>query len=885
MSAPCGWWLRLRRGLRRHRFEADMAEEMRHHIELDTARRIALGEDPAEARRLAAAEFGSVDARTEEVRDARLGAWCEQRWREVRFAARSLRLSPGFSAIAVISLALGMGAGTGVFSVANAILLRSLPVPDPHQLRVLHWAGDDLRINSLSGGDTAFTPPHFFELRDQAAPLADVFGFIPLGEAVLRGRHESFAARGEIVSDNFFSALRVRPTLGRPLQPGADFSGTGNVVVLSHACWESRYTKDQNAIGQTLAINGEPFTIVGVAPAGFAGVEAGQTTDFYVPLSTDSPFLYRKITSNFHWYVRIMARLKPGVDEAQLGAALNVAWSRMAANFMQQPRIRLSSGDGGEASNREAYRRPLLLLLSVVALVMLVACANLAGLTLARGAAREHERSVRAALGASRGRLIRESMVESVLLALAGGAGGMLIAGWLRRGIGHLLAGPLGQLDFDFATDRRVLGFSCLLVLLAAILSGLVPALRAGRVDPIEGLKNRGSTGAISSRLGKILVATQIGLSLLLLTGAGLYVRTLANIAAIDPGFSTENLLLFRLNISGSPGANADPAPYFGRLQDALAQLPGVQEASLVEFPLLSGLSSGGGEMDGKAINPRRLSVGETFFSTMGITLPRGRALEPGDSETAPKVVVVNEAFVAAYSPDRDPIGRSVHVWDADWQIVGVSRNVKYNDIRTAEPPTVYFPFRQRFYGRFKTTHLHTPYFTLRTTLPPLALAPAVRQLVGRLDPDVTLTRFTTQEDVRRTNIGRERLFAILCGALGGLALLLACIGIYGLIAYDVTRRTREIAIRMAIGAQPGDVVRPIVRQGMILATIGISLGIPMALGLARLVENQLYDVVPYDPLTLMTVSLGLFMVAIAATLLPAVRAARITPLVALQNS
>lgn len=808
---------------------------------------------------------------------------------DLKLALRQLAKAPGFTAIAILSLAIALGAGTAVFSVVNAVLLRSLPVPNPQELFVLHWTGKQLHIPSWSGGDTSFTPPHYFRLREQAGGQADIFGYIPVENQIVRAGNELFSANGLVVSDNFFSGLQVKPLIGRTLLAGEDYAGSGVSVVISHACWERYFASQPEVLGRTIAVNGHPFSIVGVLPRGFGGPQAGKPADFYVALSTGSPFLYREITSNFHWYVRIMARLRPGSTEAQLKASLDLAWSSEAAEFMQAPRLRIEPGMTGETTDRSLYQKPLFLLLGVVAVVIFVACANLAGMSLARGAGRTHELAVRAALGAGRWRIVRQSLVESLLLALAGAALGVLIAGSLRVGVAQLLTGAQGELHYDFAFDHRVFGFALSTALLTAVLSGLLPALRASRASSVDGLKSRGTLGTPRLRTGRLLVAGQIALSMILLTGAGLYVRTLINMAGISSGFSTAELLLFRVNIQGSASANAQPAEFYAKVQERIARLPGVQSACLVEFPLLSGTNSSGGVhlTDGfgnpSEFSTSRLTVGEPFFATLGVPIVQGRGFVATDHAEAPKVVIVNEAFVRHLPPHENPIGLQFRMWDAKWQVVGVCRDLKYSRLREAAPPTTYFPFQQRFYGRFKHAHLRAPYFAVRTQLPALALTAAIRHALNELDPATAVGEFATQDDVRAQSIGQERLFALLCSGLAALAVLLACLGVYGLMAYNVSRRTGEFGIRLALGAQRTDVAWPILREALLLACIGAAVGLPASLAVTRLIESQLYGVQPNDPLTLVLVSGVLITITMFAASLPARRATRVNPIEALR--
>lgn len=867
-----------------------MSAELEAHLEGLVARHIAAGMSPEEARHAALRSFGGVEQIKERCRDERRSLGLEEFGRDLAFGLRALRRAPGFTAVAVLSLALGIGAATAVFSVANAILLRSLPVPHPEQLRVLHWSGTSLHIPSWVGGDTSFTPPHFFRLREQAAGQAELFGFVPLSNLVAQVQGNSFRAQGVMVSDNFFAGLGISAYLGRTLAPGEDYAGAGGNVVVSYALWEKQLDANPEAVGQTITVNGTAYTLVGVLPRGFTGVQGGESAEIFVPLAAKSPFLYREITSNFHWYVRAMGRLRPGADEAQLTAALAVVWAREAAEFMGSPQLRLEAGRGGETEDRRVYRWPVLLLSGVVAAVLLVACANLAGLSLARGAARQHELAIRAALGSGRWRLIRQSLIESLLLALAGGVLGVVLALWLQQGIARLLAGSRGELRYDFSLDGRVLGFALLIVLVTALLAGVLPALRAGRIDPLDGLKSRGVLGLARLRSGRILVVAQIAVSLVLLTGAALFVHSLAKLAQINAGFSTDKLLLFQVNVAGA-AAGAQPTQYYDRVQRALAALPGVRSASLIEFPLLSGGSGSGGfdSFSGRArtgqqsINTRRLTVGETFFATVGVPILRGRAFAAEDSESAPKVAVVNEAFVRKYLADEDPVGLSFRMWDAEWRIVGVCHDIKYNTLKGDVPPTTYFPFRQRLYSRFKLTHLRTPYFAVRTVLPPLTLLPAVRRAVLAIDPNVALTEATTQEEVRARSIGPERLFALLCGGLAMVALLLACVGLYGLMAYNVTRRTTEFGLRVALGATTRAIVRPILGEALALAGLGVALGLPLTLALIRVLGNRLYEISTGDAWALVPATGLLAVVALLATWLPARRAAQADPMTALR--
>jgi len=821
---------------------------------------------------------------------------------DLRYGLRMLAKNPGFTAVAVLSLALGIGAGTAVFSLVNAILLRSLPVPNPQELRVIRWTGDYVHMTSLneplattSGSRMSahsVTHPAFLNLREQGAALANIFGFQPLQDITARAKSEAFTTRGMMVSDNFFSGLGVHPFMGRLLNAEEDFKGSATGVVITYDWWERHLALDPGVLGQTVVLDGTGFTVVGVLPPEFSGVVPGDPSEFYVPMAAQSQFLYRPITESYHWFVRLMARLRPGVSDTQLRATLDVAFAREAGAIMKDPRILMEPGRGGLAIDRNNYRKPLLLMLGVVGLVMLVACANLAGLSLARGATREHELAVRAAIGAGRWRLVRQSLTESLVLASLGGGFGVLVAMWGKTAISRLLAGSADGLHYDLSLDLTVLSFSLATALVTGLLSGLLPALRAGRVDPLGGLKSHGALSAPRLRAGKVLVAAQVCLSLLLLTGAGLYLRTLVNLTHIDAGFNTESLLLFQLNPGGAGYDDvARRTTFYAQVQDSLSAIPGVRGATFLGYPLLNNTGwSGWFFLPDRFADYRegmqsyRLTVGETFFATMGIPVLQGRGLSAADAEGAPEVVVVNETFAREYSPDRNPVGRTVHILMYDWRIVGVCRDAKYLNVKEAAPPTVYFPFRQISYMPSMRNNYRNAYFALRTALPPMALTTAARKAVAAIDPNVPLANITTQDAVRDRNINQERLLATLCGALAGLALLLSCIGLYGLMAYHVARRTREFAIRMALGASRRNIADPILREALLLAALGVAIGVPVALTLARFIKSQLYGVAPTDPVTLIGAGVLLIAVAVLAAWIPARRAAKVDPMAALRH-
>jgi predicted permease len=550
---------------------------------------------------------------------------------------------------------------------------------------------------------------------------------------------------------------------------------------------------------------------------------------------------------------------------------------------MKEPEMLVQPGRGGLAFERDLYGRPLLLMLGAVGLVMLVACANLAGLSLARGIARQHELAVRAALGARRWTLIRQSLTETLILAALGGGLGVLLALWGREMLSRLLAGAATGLHNNLSLDLRVLGFTVVSALVTALLSGLLPTLRASGSDPVNGLKARNTLGAPRLRAGRVLVVAQVSLSLLLLAGAGLFLRTLANLKAIDTGFDTEKLLVFQVNPGFAGYQDAQLTAFYERVQNDLAAIPGARNAALTVFPLLDNKSSSGGfSISGRPSQSdnqqtHRLVVGETFFDTLGIRLLDGRTLSAADDATAPKAIVVNQTFADRYFPGENPIGRAIGTWRAEWRIVGVCADTKYDNIRAAVPPTIYIPFRQ-FPLRFGA------FFAVRTTLPPLELATAVHKTIAAIDPAVPVARLTTQTQLVDGTISQERMTATLCAVLAGFALLLSCIGLYGLMSYNVARRSGEVAIRMAFGARASEVARAVLGEALLLVSVGIVIGLPAAVAVTRLIQSHLYGVQPIDPATFASVTATLAAVALAAAWVPARQAARVDPMVALRN-
>jgi len=823
--------------------------------------------------------------------------------RDIRYGARVLGRSPIFTAVAVVSLALGIGAGTSIFSLVNAILLRSLPVPNPHELRVIKWSGADWeswqeKIAADTGRDRFnrwvshfVSIGGFHALREQCAAQANIFGFCPIpGGSAFRARHEPIWTQGLLVSGNFFSGLGVRPLIGRLLGMNDEGAGAAPAVVISYRCWEEEFGLDPDIAGQSITVGAFSFTVVGVLPREFPGVEPGASAYFYVSLSAQlqlSPMLTRGDPDV--WWVRPIARLRPGVSDAQFQAALQVLFTRQAdAIKMKEPKIWTKSGRAGPGEERDKYEGSLVLLFWVVGVVLLVACANLAGLMLARGAARQHEFAVRAALGAARLRLVRQSLTESVLVALLGGGSGLMIAIWGKTAIGRLLADSPDGLHYNVSLDLKVLAFTLAVSLATALLSGLLPALREARVDPMASLKDQAVLGAPRLRVARFLVTAQIALSLLLVAVAGLFVRTLVNLAHVNNGFTIDHILVFGLRPDNIGYHRSQIPAFFDNALESLAALPGVRSAAFVVHRPLTYQGSSRpykiqGDKSGSGFNARacRSIVSESFFKTLGLPLVLGRELRATDNAGAPRVAVVNEMFVRKYLAGRNPIGVIISEEEngGDWEIVGVCRDANYRHIKEDLRPIVHFSFHQRPAPLVS--------FILRTTLPPLALIGPARQAVAAVDPRVPLNDISTLEQIRDTSFREQRTIATLCGSLAVLALALSCIGIYGLMAYQVTRRTGEIGIRLALGATRWQIAGPILREAVALACIGIVLGMPLTLALVHGLyspANTFYGVGPSDPLTFCGAATLFLGVGLIGAWIPARRAAGVDPMVALRS-
>jgi predicted permease len=830
-------------------------------------------------------------------------------WHDMRFALRQLHKSPGFTVVTILSLAIGIGANTAIFSSINGVLLKSLPVRDPQELRILGWTGSDISIGGLTSDSigrsksgqwsrSVFPYPLYRDFAENAQGLSDLFAFSYLEEGMtIRAHGVAAVAHGLMVSGNFFDAYGASVLIGQPITPQDDRPDAAPTAVITYRFWRQYYACDPHVLGQTLIVNLVPFTIIGVLPKHHRGPMSGDPSDFYVPIATQPRLMPDDdmLARSDDWWVRIMGRLAPGAGEARACTSLLVLFKGFLSTSddrIHQPKILLQEGKRGLGMMYSSIAFVLAMLQGLVGLILLIACVNVASLLLARGAARQHEMSVRAAIGAGRWRLIRLSLVESLVLSLAAGAVGLVIntankaaiAGFMARSLArtqeHL--SYMGDHDatgmhLDQETDGTVLVFVLGIALLTTIVFGLVPALRAGRADPLEGLK--GSSGRLAPRLrlGKGLISVQACLSTLLVITAGLLTRTVVNLYRVDPGFDTENCLTFHLNLLDSTPESKNPVDFFDRVRTNIAGIPGVRSVafSTPGFPGAGWYAdvSVPGHSDEEVTMPM-YCICEGWFDTIGVTLLSGRDFNRIDSRRSSRVAIVNEAFVHECFDGEHPVGKPVNYNDDAYHIVGVCGNHK-TDVRGGASPIIYFCQYQRRHGNVT--------FTVRSVLPPLSLVTAVRKAVADNSPDLPLEEVATHEQLLAESIVMERFFALLCGSLALLALLLSCIGIFGLMTYNVTRRTGEIGICMALGARPRDVAWPILREALVLTGIGVVAGMPVALGLTRLIRGFFFGVAAHDPATIIAAVVVLLGVAILAAWIPARRAAKIDPMEALR--
>ena len=942
--------------LARRKAEERMSEEIEEHLALQTADNLRAGLSPAEARRAAILKFGAVEAVKESYRAERGMPFIEAVLQDLRYALRMISRSPGFAIVAILTLALGIGANTAIFSVIDAVMMRPLPVRDPQQLMLLSWrTRTEAKVHGSSYGDCNnshtsgcdFSVPFSRTVRAQTNLFSGLAVFAGPLDINLSGNGPAVIARGGYVSGDYFSTLGLKTILGRPLGPADDQPSAPAAIVLTYNFWQRAFGGDPSIAGRTVRLNNVDAIIVGVAEPGFSHLTPGKTQDFVMSFSMVDRVRSEwwrdgsRINDPSVFWAVIVGRLKQGVSIPQAQASLSTLFRGEVENASvltdaDAPAVVLEPAREGLNGQSFEVAPMLNVLMAAVGFVLLIACANVAGLILARSTKRQKELAMRQALGAARGRIARQLLTESLVVSLAGGALGVLVAIWGVKALVSLIGSQAADgFPFVVAPDWWVLGFTAAITLATGILSGLAPTLRSARSDLTPTLRENASSvpgGVVHSRwrfrLGDALVVAQVAISIVMLIGAGLLVRTLSNLRHLNPGFDTESILLFGINPTIAGYQDLQTVQLYRELQQRFAALPGVSSVSYSEEALLSQSQSGTGvHLDGTPpkshVTTDLLPVGADFLSTMRIRLLAGRSFTSIDfaqadathaavtavekaakaqtgsarlpswsSSTnaarltephlAPIPVIINRTFARKYLAGKDPIG--LHMGDPQgdkpslrpqpgYVIVGVAENSKYASLRKEIQPTMYAPLTG-----------NSAHFELRVSVDPMTLVPAVRKIVAETDSNLPLSDVRTQTQQIEQILSQERLLSRLSSFFAVLAMALACIGLYGLLSYEVARRTRELGIRIALGAQRRNLMRLVVRQGFVLALAGVAIGISAAIGVTRLMRSILFDVRSYDPATYAGVASLIVLVALAACSIPARRAMRVEPMVALRE-
>ena len=916
-----GWFGAFLAGIRaignRGRVNGELDEELRGFMADSEAEKVRRGMSAEAARRAARVEMGSTAVVRHRVWASRWESAVDGFGQDLRLALRVLAKSPGFLAVAVISLGLGIGANTAIFSVAKRVLFDALPVARPAELRMLTWRSGHERLVPPVWGDISSTPdgglesntfsyPVIEALRRQKDVFADLVAFKDVPVTATVGNLPE-VVDAQMVTGNTFAAMGVGTLIGRPLSEADELgNGSGRVAVVSEGFWTLRMGGSATAIGSVIHLNGVPVTVVGVAPARFTGLTMGRRVAVFVPLAMQ-PELAPRAQGNSvslldnpeSWWLTALIRLRPDVGEAKAQAALDVALRQAAAPVLRGKdagafRLVLAPGARGVDELHGQFAEASYVLMGLAGLVLLLACVNLANLLLARAAARQREMATRMALGTGRGRIARQMLTESLLLAGLGGAAGLLLGFLGRNGIPRMLADPgldtatrIMQVDFDWG----VVGFTAAVALGTGILFGLAPAWRA--IGDAKGSLREGSHSVAGQRgkgLGNGLVVVQVALSTLLLIGAGLFVRTLHNLGNTALGFQSDHMLLFRLNPPRSVYDDARAMRFYAGLEERLAALPGVRSVTMSTIAIMGDGHSGtsfhvtGTPVDREQVRVQINGVGQDFFQTMGIPILQGRGFTAQDTANSPKVAVINQALAKRFFPKGDAIGRRFEAdaedVDVPATIVGIAADTRYADLRSDTPPTFYISHKQQLAAGRRVVEI-------RTAADPGSVLNEVRAAVAAEDRDLPLIDVRTMEQQVASTIGQERIFARLTSGFGLLALGLAAIGVYGVLSYNVSRRTSEIGIRLALGAQAGAVRWMVLRESLLLLGIGLAVGLPVTLGLTRVIQAQLFGLSGTDPLTIAGAVLVVgAMTLVAAWLparLPARRASRVDPMVALR--
>ena len=873
----------------RQRFEKDLEQELRFHLEMAAEER---GETAARR------EFGSLVRMREDARSAWQVRWLVDLGSDLRYALRAFRRNPGFAAAAVLSLALGIGANTAIFTLINALLLRTLPVRDPQQLVLVD------RSNMESKHLTSFPYPFYRELRDHNDVFSGILCYTNMSPSLRVGASPE-RVTGELVSGNYFDVLGVRPYLGRLLTQDDDrVPGSGRVVVLSYGFWQRRFGADPGVVGQVVHVNTTPMTVIGVTPPGFDGLESGRSVDVRAPMMMQAEMWASEsqLEVRGDWWLTMAGRLKPAVSQAQAEAAIlpqlvhyeaadqEGHWTEYRRRVLASTRIVLAPLARGTQHLGNQYRRALYVLMGIVGTVLLIGCVNIANLLLARSAARQREIAVRLALGAGRGRLVRQMLTESTLLAMLGGIVGIGIAYWGARVVVSFSA---ELLSLNVAPDLPVLVFTLAVSVGTGLLFGLTPAIQSTRVSVTPELKGGDrSTGGARLNLGHLLISGQVALSLVLLTGAGLFARSLHNLRTLDTGFDRRNVAVFILDPTAAGYSVERVNRFYSEVLSRVEGMAGVRSASYAAMGLIAHGNWGSGiRMEGYTrpegdSGPLRNFVGPAYFHTLGIPIVMGRDFRPEDSAASQHAAIVNERFARFYFGKENPIGKRIGAegeeGPPDFVIVGVVKDGKYASLREDTPRYWYIPYEQYALAGQHSLALRLHLY-VRTTNDALQMLAALRQTIQNVDHEVLLAGSKTLDTQVDEDLGTDRLLATLSLLFSLLATVLASVGLYGVMAYSVARRTRDMGIRMALGAERGDVLWLVLRKAMLLVAIGIVMGVPVTPALSRLVSSLLFGVQAGDPATLALAGVTLAVVAAVASYLPARRASRLDPVTALR--
>ena len=825
-------------------------------------------------------------------------------WQDLRFGVRMLLKNPGFTAVAVLSLALGIGANTAIFQLLDAVRLRSLPVRAPQELA-------EVRITDMTGARGSFssrynsvTNPIWEQIRDRQQSFSGIFAWGQGGFNLAQGG-EVRPAKSLWVSGEFFNTLGVTPVLGRLFTSADDTRGCASPgVVISHSFWQREYGGDRNVIGRKLTLTNNTFEIVGVTPASFFGMEVGQNFDVALPICAEAIVAGKnnRLDSATNWWLMVAGRLKPGYTVERASNEMNAMSPSLFETTLapDYPPVSVKSylnmnlaavGIGGGYSGlRENYERPLWLLLAIGGLVLLIACANLANLLLARATSREREMAVRQALGASRGRLVRQLLSESLLLAAAGALLGAFLAQFLSKFLVSFISTTNDRIFLDLTPDWRVLGFAAFVATLTCVLFGLMPALRATRIQPGAAMKTSGgglTRGRGRFSLRRALVVVQVALSLVLVASALLFTRSLNKLMAVDAGFRQEGILIANIGFRKLELPPERRVPFKRDLRERIKAIPGVEAATETNVIPLSGAAAGNNVwLDGSdakgGMNSLFSWIGPDYFKTLRTPLVAGRELDDRDAANSAKVAVVNETFARKLFNNANPVGRRFWIEatpsdpETAYEIVGLVRDTKYEDLREESMPIAYLALAQQ------SQPAPGGQFLVRTNLPQAEISTALKRVLAEINPSINIS-FLGFKTMIEESLLRERLMATLSGFFGVLALLLASIGLYGILSYGVASRTKEIGIRMALGAQSRKVLTSVLREALILVLIGVAVGLPIVFLATRFAGTLLFGLTPRDPVSLAAAGVLLFAVALAAGYIPARRATKVDPLVALR--